>query len=267
MAALAGLVVAIAWVLQRRLIYLPLTGRVPPVGQVLPGAEETRLTTADGLTLGAWYVPPRDREPRAWVIVFNGNAGDRSFRAPLAAGLSRLGYAVLLFDYRGYGGNPGGPSESGLRLDARAARDALLAWPGVDPARVIYFGESLGGAVALELAAEHPPAALALRSPFTSMVDVGRLHYPFLPVSVLLRDRYASLDRIAALRCPLLVMAGEADWIVPAAQSRRLFAAAPEPKEWVSFPGVGHNDPGLLSGPQMLDRLDAFITASLSPRP
>ena len=262
---LVGLFLALVWIFQRRLIYIPLTHSVPPAGDVLPGAQEILLSTADGLGLGAWVVPAAAAEPAAWVIVFNGNAGDRSFRAPLAAALSRLGYGVLLFDYRGYGGNPGRPTEAGLALDARAAREALLGRPEVDPARIVYFGESLGAAVAVALAVEHPPAALILRSPFTSLADVGRLHYPFLPVGLILKDRYPSLRRIGGVNCPMLVMAGGSDQIVPAKQSRRLFEAAPEPKRWVVLPAADHNTAEFLVGSAMLAEVDAFLTASLGP--
>ena len=149
------------------------------------------------------------------VIVFNGNAGNRAFRAPLAAALAEHGISVLLFDYRGYGGNPGSPSEEGLAADARAARRYVAGRAGSD--RIVYFGESLGSGVAVRLAAEQPPAALILRSPFTSLTDTGRHHYPFLPVGMMLIDRFASIDRIRDIRCPLLVIAADHDSVVPTA--------------------------------------------------
>jgi fermentation-respiration switch protein FrsA (DUF1100 family) len=216
------------------------------------------LETDDGIRLGAWYLHVgTDRGPA--VIVFNGNAGDRSVRAPLAAALSRAGLSVLLFDYRGYGGNAGRPSEDGLAADARAARAWLVAQPEVDPARVAYFGESLGAAVALGLAIEHPPAALVLRSPFTSLADVGRVHYPWLPVGSLLLDRYPSIERIGSLKAPLLVIAGDRDDIVPVELSERLYIAASEPKWFVQMRGAGHNDPELLDGRRMLDEVRRFL--------
>jgi hypothetical protein len=181
------------------------------------------------------------------VLVCNGNGGNRSLRAPLAAALARAGLAVLLFDYRGYAANPGHPTEDGLAADARAALAYLAARPEVDPARLVYLGESLGAAVALRLAVERPPAALVLRSPFASLAEVGRLHYPWLPVSLLLADRYDSLGRVGELAAPLLVVAGERDRIVPASHSRRLFDAAPRPKRLVLLPGADHNDLDLLA--------------------
>jgi uncharacterized protein len=192
--------------------------------------------------------------------VCNGNGGDRSMRAALAAALSRMGLAVLLFDYRGYGGNPGSPSEEGLADDARAALAYLAGRPEVDPGRVAYLGESLGAAVALRLAVERPPAALVLRSPFASLAEVGRRHYPFLPVSLLLRDRYDSAALVGRLTAPLLVVAGSRDRIVPASHSRRLFAAAPEPKRLVVLDGADHNDHDLHAGPRLVGELRAFLT-------
>src|SRR6266545_797191 len=218
-------VVGLLWSQQRRLIYLPAPRAVPPAATVLPAAEEVSFTTEDGLRLAGWFVPPAgtpgrgSREPRSpAVLVCNGNAGNRSLRAPLAAALARAGLAVLLFDYRGYAANPGRPTEPGLAADARAALAYLAARSDVDPARLVYLGESLGAAVALRLAVERPPAALVLL-------------YPWLPVSPLLADRYDSLGRVGRLAAPLLVVAGERDRIVPAAHSRRLFDAAPEPKQ------------------------------------
>ncbi|HSH71377.1 MAG TPA: alpha/beta hydrolase [Deferrisomatales bacterium] len=261
--ALAGVylaLVTLTWLFQRRLIYLPLGGTVPAVGAVLPGAEAVELDTADGLRVGAWYVPAAGGAPQATVIFCNGNAGNRADRAPLAAALSGHGLAVLLFDYRGYGGNPGTPSEAGLYADLRAARRYAAETLGVPPGRQVLFGESLGAAVALAGAVEEPPAGLVLRSPFTSLVAVGRVHYPFLPVAALLRDRYPSLVRVPRLRCPLLVLAGGRDQIVPTAQSRELYAAATvTDRRWVSYPEADHNSRRFLDDPEMVGEVAKFV--------
>ncbi|MCA1671404.1 MAG: alpha/beta hydrolase [Actinobacteria bacterium] len=244
----AGLLVGAGWGLQRRLIYFPEPSSVPPVSGVLPGASEVRLRTSDGLELGAWLVPAAGSGRDVTVLVANGNAGDRSFRAPLAAALSRAGLAVLLFDYRGYGGNPGSPSEAGLALDVRAAHRYLTQDRGVPPGRLVYFGESLGAAVVTELATEHSPAGLVLRSPFVDLAAVGRAHYPFLPVGALLRDRYPVAEPLARIAVPTTVVYGTEDGIVPPDQSRAVAAAAGGPTVLVAVRGVDHNDRALLDG-------------------
>lgn len=241
-----GLLLAVAaiWVFQRRLIYLPAgSPGAPP-----PGWEGADLETADGLALGAWHRPPAGDGPV--VVVFNGNAGNRGGRIGLGERLAAEGLGVLLFDYRGYGGNPGSPSEAGLALDARAAADWVAEqYPGRD---VVYFGESLGAAVAVELAVERPPAALALRSPFTSLRDAASVHYPFLPVGLLLWDDYPSLDRIDSVEAPVTVVAGSADSIIPVEQSRAVYDAAANPAEWIVVEGADHNDPALADGPEVV---------------
>jgi fermentation-respiration switch protein FrsA (DUF1100 family) len=248
LAVLTGLL----WGLQRRLVYLPDDGPVPAAATVLPGARDVVLETSDGLRLGAWFVPGRDAAAPA-VLVANGNGGHRGLRAPLAAALARRGLAVLLFDYRGYGGNPGSPSEAGLARDVRAARAHLLEKAGVPPGRLLYLGESLGAAVVTELATEHPPAGLVLRSPFVDLAAVGAEHYPFLPVRALLRDRYPVAERIATVRVPTTVVLGDADSIVPPAQSRAVAAAAASLHRLVEVPGADHNDRELLDGDALVD--------------
>jgi hypothetical protein len=248
LAVLTGLL----WGLQRRLVYFPDDGPVPAAATVLPGARDVVLETSDGLRLGAWFVPGRDAGAPA-VLVANGNGGHRALRAPLAAALAGRGLAVLLFDYRGYGGNPGSPSEAGLARDVRAARASLLEEAGVPPDRLLYLGESLGAAVVTELATEHPPAGLVLRSPFVDLAAVGAEHYPFLPVRALLRDRYPVAERVATIRVPTTVVLGDADSIVPPAQSRAVAAAAADLHRLVEVPGADHNDRVLLDGDALVD--------------
>ena len=250
------------WAGQRRLMYFPL-GDVPAIASLgLDGVEEVAFDTADGLRLSGWLFTVDDADRASTVIVFHGNAGNRAHRMPLAIALRRIGLQVLLFDYRGYGGNPGSPTEQGLEMDARGAREFLINRRGVDPGRLIYFGESLGTGVAVKLATEHPPAALILRSPYTSMADIGQHHYPLLPVRLLLRDRYDSLALIPRVKPPLLIIAGERDSVVPAEFSRRLYDAAPQPKTFVSIPGADHNDDELLDGEAVIEAIDKFLEAS-----
>jgi len=263
-AAVVGSLLVLLWIAQRRMIYFPSGGVPAPAHVGLSGVEVVSFATDDGLMLGGWFVRA-DRPSEGTVIVFNGNAGNRAYRSDLAGRLSAEGLSVLLFDYRGYGDNPGSPTEEGLALDARAARRYVLSRADVDARRVVYFGESLGSAVAVRLAVEHPPHAAILRSPFTSFVDMGRLHYPALPVRWLLRDRYPSLDRIARIGSPLLVIAGSSDTIVPASQSRRLFEAAREPKRLVIIDGADHNDEALGAGPQVVAAVTEFVRGLGNP--
>lgn len=253
---LAGVLVLLAWGFQRQLIYHPVAAAVPPADSVLPGARDVELRTADGLVLGAWLVPARgidrDRDRAVTVLVANGNAGDRSGRAPLARALAARGLQVLLFDYRGYGGNPGRPTEEGLALDVRAAR-AFLLEQGVPPDRLLYLGESLGSAVVTELAAEHPPAGMLLRSPFPDLAAVGRVHYPFLPVRTLLRDRFPLVEHLAEVEVPVTVVYGDQDVLVPPAQSREVADAAPRLRRLVEVAGAGHNDPEMFDGVDLVD--------------
>jgi fermentation-respiration switch protein FrsA (DUF1100 family) len=245
---------------QRRLIYFPSRDPVPSAATLIPGGRDVVLDTEDGKRLGAWYLPAAGDQRGPAVIVFNGNGGDRSGRALLALGLSRLDMSVLMFDYRGYGGNPGTPSEKGLAADARAAQAWLAKQPAVDPDRIVYFGESLGAAVAIGLATERPTAALVLRSPFTSLADVAKVHYPWLPVGRLLIDRYPSIDRIGSLSTPVMVIAGDRDDIVPESLSKKLYDAAGDPKRYLLVPGTGHNDPELVDGDRMLEEVGRFLS-------
>jgi uncharacterized protein len=208
--------------------------------------HDLAIETADGERLHGWWVAARST-PAAHVLLCHGNAGNVGDRVLHAQLLCEAGLDVLLFDYRGYGRSTGRPGEQGLYRDARAAREALLREPGVDPGRLVYVGESLGGAVALELALEHPPAGLVLQSTFTGVREMAALHYPFVPAR-LVPEAYPSLARIPALRAPLLVLHGDRDDIVPVDQGRALFEAAPEPKEIRLFPGLGHNDLVPLAG-------------------
>ena len=245
------------WAGQRRLIYFPDSAAPSPafLGQ---GWEEVTYGTADGLTLHGWYRPPAPGRPV--VVVFNGNAGNRAGRLGLGEALAVDGLGVLLTDYRGYGGNPGHPSEDGLALDARAA--AAFVESAAPDHPLVFFGESLGAAVAIEVAGAVEPAALVLRSPFTSLVDVGRVHYPWLPVGLLLKDRYPSLERIETVAVPVMVIAGDADSIIPIAQSRKAYDAAPGPKQWLAIQGADHNDLALAEGPDMVRAVLSFIASS-----
>jgi uncharacterized protein len=221
---------------------------------------DLELETDDGERLHGWWIGAQV-DAIGHLLLCHGNAGNVGDRVLHASLLTATGFDVLLFDYRGYGRSSGRPSEEGTYRDARAALKCLLERPGVDPTRVVYLGESLGGAIALDLALERPPASLVLLSAFTGVRELGRLHYPFVPRS-LVPDAYPTLRRIHDLRAPLLVLHGDGDDIVPLAQGRALFEAAPEPKRLHVFPGLGHNDLVPLAGAEFARVITSWVSAS-----
>jgi len=253
-------VTLLAAVFQRSLIYLPDTADPTPPQDV----EVVGFTTADGLELTAWLLAPEGGAAAAvsTILLAPGNAGNRAGRLPTARGLVARGHAVLLLDYRGYGGNPGSPSQEGLVADARAARDHLDARAEIDADRVVYLGESIGTAVVAALAAERPPAALVLRSPFPELADVGRSAYPFLPIRTLLRDRYPTLEFLAEVQVPILVVVGSEDRIVPNRLSVEVAEATGA--QLVEIAGAGHNDRELFVGDRFLDAVDVQVRAAVA---
>ncbi|MBS9374426.1 alpha/beta hydrolase [Rhodococcus sp. B50] len=258
-----ALVGVAGWALQRRLIYLPDISTPPSAAIVLPGAEDVVLRTSDGLELDAWFVPGRNPEGPGHgftVLLAAGNGGNRLGRADTAADLAAAGFSTLLLDYRGYGGNPGSPTEEGLAADARAALDHLRSRDDVDPARVLYFGESLGCAVVTALAVDEPPAGMLLRSPFTDLAAVARHHYPFVPAA-LVKDDFPVAGLVARIDVPITVVYGTADTIVPPAQSASVADAARQLSERVELAGLEHNDPPMFGAPvvEALIRLTAGL--------
>jgi fermentation-respiration switch protein FrsA (DUF1100 family) len=246
------MVVAMGWALQRQLIYFPDRTPVPPAAEVIAGARDVTLHTADGLELGAWFVPAAGPVDTAMaVLVAPGNGGNRVGRAGFAEELSRRGLAVLLMDYRGYGGNPGTPSEEGLADDADAAV-ASLRRLGYPPQRTVYFGESLGSGVVAALQARHPPAGIVLRSPFTELADVAAHHYPWLPVHALLRDRFPVVEHLATSDVPVTIIYGDRDSVVPSALSARVADHARSLAERMVIADADHNDP-VMFGPRVAD--------------
>jgi uncharacterized protein len=248
-------VIGMLWWQQRHLIYFPDSSSVPPARTVIEGARDVTLHTDDGLELGAWFVPAApergETDRRMAVLVAPGNGGNRADRAGLAEQLQRRGLAVLLMDYRGYGGNPGSPSEEGLARDAVAAVEALESL-GYPAERTIYFGESLGCGVVAALQAGRPPAGLVLRSPFPELADVGASHYPWLPVRLLLRDRFPVVDQLSGSKVPVTVVYGDRDSIVPTDLSVRVADEAPVLAERVVIEGADHND-AVMFGPRVAD--------------
>ena len=247
-----GLTMGILAAFQRQLIYFPDSTPVPTAGEVIEGARDVTLHTSDGLDLHAWFVPASSASHRRMaVLVAPGNGGNRLGRVGLANELSRRGFAVLLMDYRGYGGNPGDPSEDGLARDAMAAARALeeLGYPAE---RTIYFGESLGTGVVAALQARRTPAGVVLRSPFPELADVGSHHYPWLPVRTLLRDEFRTSESLSDSKVPVTVIYGDRDSIIPSELSARVADEAPALVERMVIPGADHND-AVMFGPRVAD--------------
>jgi fermentation-respiration switch protein FrsA (DUF1100 family) len=255
--------------LQRSLIYFPTQqAEILPVDSGLPAGQvhTVQLTAEDGLTLHGWHVLPSGtiandpgqagealKAGGPVILYFSGNAGNRTYRGEEVQPLADLGAHVVLFDYRGYGDNAGRPTEENLVRDAGAAWRYLTETCGVDAARIVLFGESLGGGVATRLAADlcrraTPPGGLILRCTFSSLVDVAAYHYPWMPVRGLMIDRFESAKHIASVTCPILQIHGSRDSIVPLEFGRKLSAAAPDqsaggvPKQFVELPDADHND-------------------------
>lgn len=226
-------------------------------------AEEVFLETEDGVRIHAFYLPGESGERagdgnggRA-ILFLHGNAGNASHRLPNAAALARLGSDVLLLDYRGYGRSEGSPSETGVYADARAGLAHLVEVRRVPEERVVLFGRSLGGAVAIDLARERPLAGVIVESTFTSLADMGSRVAG--PIGRLLGRGFDSRGKIASVRAPLLFFHGDRDEIVPFALGRRLFEAAPAPKAFEVIAGAGHNDTVEVGGRPYLERIGRFL--------
>ncbi len=222
--------------------------------------EDVWLTADDGARVNAWWVPLPGEGPV--VLYFHGNGGNIGTRLDMVKRLREAGASVLLFDYRGYGRSPGTPTEAGTYRDGEAAYAWLVAEKRVEPRKIFFLGESLGNGVALELALRHAPAGLIFQSGFTSIVDMGRVVFPFLPAQFMTRYRYDNIAKIGKLRCPLLVMHSPQDEVIPFAMGRRVFDAAPEPKAFFALTGR-HNDGFMLTGGAYVQALRSFF-ASIS---
>jgi fermentation-respiration switch protein FrsA (DUF1100 family) len=246
------------------LLYFPSRGIIETPDRAGLEYRDLGLEADDGERLHGWWIRART-DSLGQMLLCHGNAGNVGDRVVHAALLTATGFDVLLFDYRGYGRSTGQPSEEGTYRDARAALSCLLEQPGVDPARIFYLGESLGGTVALDLALERPPAGLVLLSAFTGVRELGRLHYPFIPAA-LVPDAYPTLRRIHELHAPLLVLHGDRDDIVPLSQGRALFEAAPGPKRMHVFPGLGHNDLVPLAGAEFARVIASWVLRLRRPR-
>lgn len=236
-AAIVVVPLAAIWLGQRRLIYRPDPVRVSPASEGLVRVAEVILPMRNGAKIVSWQARAVAGLPT--ILYFHGNGGGLYDRSPRIRIMQAEGFGVLMMSYRGYSGSTGRPSETANVSDALAAYDYLSS-QGVAPRDIVVFGESLGTGVAVQVAAQREVGGVILDSPFTSMVDVAAVHFPYVPVRLLLRDRYNSLAVIARVQAPLLFLHGEEDRVVPYALGVRLAEAADEPKSFYAFPGVGH---------------------------
>lgn len=235
-------VLTVAWLtqLERLFVFFPTAELDYTPDQAGITYEDVYFTNESGAKLHGWYVPGTGEITWLW---FHGNGGNIGHRIEEMASIHHLlGVNLLIFDYQGYGRSEGRPSEKGTYKDARAALKYLHGRPDVDPKRIVYFGRSLGAAVAVELATDHAPQGMVLVAPFASLGDMARIIYRPLPLHWLVGNRYNSLDRIKHVNRPLLMFHGDQDSTIPISQGIKLFGAAREPKQFHRLKGTGHND-------------------------
>jgi hypothetical protein len=247
------------FVFQEKLIYIPYAEVKRTPADVGIEYESLSLTTDDGETIAAWYVPAA--ESRATVLYSHGNGGNLGNRVRVVEDLHAMGLNVLIYDYHGFGDSTGEPGETETYADAMACWKWLTEGKGVPNTQIVVWGRSLGGGVAVWLATQVEPGALVLESSFTSIPDVGAVHYPWLPVRLANRHEYPSLERMDDVRSPILVAHGDGDAIVPYAHGQALFAAATEPKSFVELSG-DHNGPGL-AHLRFRSQLESFLAGAL----
>jgi fermentation-respiration switch protein FrsA (DUF1100 family) len=260
LAGIFGLIVGIGRLLHRYFIYLPDRTRVDPKDAGLSGVEEVVFKATDGTKLIAWYRPASGSKPT--LLYFTGNSGNAASRAGKIRAIAADDYGVFMLNYRRYGGSEGWPSETRITADALSAYDCLRGL-GVAPHDIVAYGESLGTAVATRLSLQRHVEALVLEAPFTSIVDVGRLMWKGFPLSLIMADKYRTIDRIGAVKVPLLIVHGGRDAVIPLDQARHVFHAANEPKSMSVVPQAGHND---LFDRGAWERVRGFIDA-LRPVP
>lgn len=256
-AVLYAVLVFGAWYLQRHLMYHPDTLRSDPSVFGLGNIKEIKLETPDGETVVCWWGKASPGKPT--LLYFHGNAGTLSTRSERIRNYHQRGYGMLMMTYRGFGGSTGQPSERANVRDAKLAYDWLIR-QGVTADQIVVYGESLGSGVAVQLAAAKPLAGVILDAPYTSMVDVAVLHYPYLPARWFLIDRYVSRNFIGKINAPLLIVHGDQDAIIPVVMGNEMFRLAKEPKELAVIAGAGHADHYMFGSYDKifnwLDRLD-----------
>ena len=240
-----GLVVAAMFFLQDKLIFEPNTNKPDVTQTSLPALDEKYITTSDGIDLLVWHYTGEKDKPT--VLYFQGNAGNLETQARIVNPIMRAGYTVIMVEFRGFGGNLGSPSEMGLYEDARAGIKYAKSL-GLQENQLILYGRSLGTSIVTKMATEIEAKGIILQAPFTSIPDVGALQYPFLPVRYLATQQFDSFSRIKEITEPLFIFHGDGDVTVPPFLTKKLFEAANEPKQLVTFPGGGHSNIFLSGG-------------------
>jgi uncharacterized protein len=235
--AIYAMAAVVMYAAQRRFIYFPEPGRTSPAAAGLPDVSERIIATPDGEKVVAWYGKAQRGQPT--LLYFQGNGGTLELRSETISRYLARGRGMFMMSYRGFSGSTGAPSEAANVADAKLAYDTLIK-DGVSPDDIILYGESLGTGVAIQVAREKKVAGVILDSPYTSILELASQYYPWLPVSLLLEDRYESIRYIRDVHVPIFILHGEADDVVPVEMGRRLFAAANEPKELKTIPGGGH---------------------------
>jgi fermentation-respiration switch protein FrsA (DUF1100 family) len=256
----------LAMVFEKHFIFFPdkyPSGRYDESTRI-PNLVDCWMVTEDRNKLHGWFAPSDNAI--ATLVIAHGNAGNISHRIEIMYTLQKNGFNVLMFDYRGYGRSEGSPSEEGIYADGRAAFEYAKNLPHVDPQKIVLWGTSLGGAVAVDVAMHKPVAGLILESTFTSAKDFAAIHYPFLPVRFLLRTELNSIGKIAKIHVPLLVIHGAMDRIVPIQLGRELFAAANEPKEFYEITNANHNDTFFIGGSAYVHQVREFVQNKISQK-
>jgi uncharacterized protein len=237
-AGYAGICAA-AYFGNRLLMYIPDPTRITPAMTGLEGVREVEINVGGGVMLVAWHAPAK--ENRATILYFHGNGANAANRAPKIETIRASGFGVLYLNNRGYGGSGGSPTEENNVADAIAAYDYLIGL-GVRASSIVAYGESLGSGQAVRLAAKRPVAAVVLEAPLTSTVDVGRTTYFWLPLGLLITDKYDNERNIRSVTVPVLILHGEQDAVIPVEMGRQVYRAANEPKRIELFPEGSHDD-------------------------
>lgn len=242
---------------QTRMIFYPVREITATPADIGLEFEDVFLRTKDNIAVSAWYVPAQNE--RAVVLFCHGNAGNNSHRLDSIRIFHDLNLSVFIFDYRGYGKSEGSPTEEGTYLDAEAALDYLITVKQIPPAKVLLFGRSLGGAVAAEVARRRTVGGLIIESGFTSVPELGGKYFPFLPVKLLSRYSYATVNKVAEINTPKLFIHSPHDEIIPFQYGKTLYEKASPPKEFLEIRG-DHNNGFLISGSIYTEGLNRFIS-------